>query len=225
MNTQNEPDLPWNWGSTLFGKHDYSKVSAIPHEHGPTDEQRSEIAVGGVYVSRRKKGYGFPEVVVESLLGGAVCYQANGHRWACALDKFLVFYRPKGEAETQDIAVAPPQPTVTPQFGEMWRRNRDGSTVVITSSGHFLGIRYGEMESDTTTFVRHPDFLANYTRVEPKPALNWRPITEWDMRDIDKKHIALDDNSNIGLVLNRHWNPSVDKSATYTHFAEIELPK
>lgn len=135
-------------------------------------------------------------------------------------------------ANTPELTVpteTQPQPTVTPQFGEMWRRNSDGELVVVVESY----IQKDEIGWVFENYDTHDSggfeyFLANYTRVTPKPGLNWVPIAEWDERDKSKRYLMYDSEDREIIVV----HPTVSKRShseaiwdKYTHFAEINLPE
>lgn len=123
------------------------------------------------------------------------------------------------------------QPTVTPQFGEMWRRNSDGMVLVCISR---------ELDSDrelclcTHTdsggisdydYASPAELLTRYTRVDAKPALNWQPIAQWDERDRvpGRRYIAWN-GSNVCLINGGHKGDALARAA-WTRFAVVNLPE
>jgi hypothetical protein len=115
MNTQNEPDLGWGWGSALFGKHDYSKAEAQTQPIRITEELP---AVGSRWASNHADA-GYPIVIVarHMIAGNGTVRIEYGppsddydkqRSHATEVDRFLELYAPAPAPEQ------PHPPTVTP---------------------------------------------------------------------------------------------------------------
>jgi hypothetical protein len=238
MNTQNEPDLGWGWGSALFGKHDYSKAEAqtqpiriteeLPAE--PVQETPYPPAVGSRWVNTLSG----IEWVVSRVRGPEVFVTPGGRADAGECVKPLSAFRLDGYMKPAlDVAaetLAESQPTselTLPQFGEMWRRNSDGRLAIVMCDSDSDGDIVLRDQMDSWICSDKPaNVLANYTRVEPtKPG--WRPIAEWDERDKSKRHLCRGASATVLATAGgyEYYQSVTLKHAGIKWFMELDLPE
>jgi hypothetical protein len=203
MNTQNEPDLGFGWGSTLFGKHDYSQ---------PAQNAGSEIIDA---CDKLREKYSLSGRPYEPLAAAA----------KAAIDRVARVLA----VPTQPIGN--PDELAIPAVGSRWV-NGLGALVVVTSvTPLVVNYRYGDdIKScdNTESFMRRfkpaLDVAAETpTSPQPAPAVFTPPRFGelWRRKSDGKRYVCiretLDRNRNVNLAFN-------DKGLTnYSHIHVDDL--